>query len=213
MQSYFEVSKAKAAFKGRLEVLRGIELGEPHYNPELAKKIINMQKYDVVLGSLHNLRNKEDFYYWKEFNEKDVPIFMNEYFSEILKMLEWGDFDVLAHLTYPFRYIYNVCGYVEDINNYSKTVDEILKLCAEKDKALEINMGGLKYPIHLPTPTFETVKRFKDLGGKFVSVGTDSHYAERIGDGIYEAYGIAREAGFKCVAKFRERKLFEFPIV
>lgn len=213
LQSYFEVSKAKAAFKGRLEVLRGIELGEPHYNPELAKKIINMQKYDVILGSLHNLRNKEDFYYWKEFSEKDVPIFMNEYFSEILKMLEWGDFDVLAHLTYPFRYIYNVCGYVEDINNYSKTVDEILKLCAEKDKALEINMGGLKYPIHLPTPTFETVKRFKDLGGKFVSVGTDSHYAERIGDGIYEAYGIAREAGFKCVAKFRERKLFEFPIV
>ena len=37
-----------------------------------------------------------------------------------------------------FRYIYNICGYVEDIDKYKSKVDELLKLCAEKDKALEI---------------------------------------------------------------------------
>ena len=92
-------------------------------------------------------------------------------------------------------------------------VDEILKLCAEKDKALEINMGGLKYPINLPSPNVDTIKRYKELGGKLVSVGSDSHYAERIGFGIPRAYEIAREAGFKAVARFNERKVFEFPIV
>jgi histidinol-phosphatase (PHP family) len=76
-------------------------------------------------------------------------------------MLQWGNFDILAHITYPFRYIFNICGYIEDINKYSKKVDEILKLCAEKGKALEINMGGLKYPINKPSPDIDTIKRYK----------------------------------------------------
>lgn len=211
-QSYFEVSKTRSAFSGRLEILRGIELAQPHYEPELAEKIINMQQYDVIIGSIHNLRGREDFYYMTSFDGINVEDMINEYYDEIIGMLEWGNFDVLAHITYPFRYIFNILGYVEDINKYSKKVDELLKLCAEKDKALEINMGGLKYPINLPSPTLETVKRFKELGGRLVSVGSDSHYAERIGFGIPQAYEIAREAGFDFVAKFNERKVSEFPI-
>lgn len=213
LQSYFEVSKAKSAFEGKLPILRGIELAQPHYIPELAEKIINMHKYDIVIGSIHNLRNQEDFYYWKNFDSIDIEATMNEYFDEIIAMLEWGNVDVCAHITYPFRYIFNACGYVEDINKYSKKVDEILRLCAEKDIALEINMGGLKYPINRPSPDIETVKRYKELGGRFISVGSDSHYAERIGNGIDRAFEMAREAGFKCVACFDERKIFEYPIV
>ena len=90
--------------------------------------------------------------------------------------------------------------------------EDLVKLCAEKDKALEINMGGLKYPINKPAPDIDTIKRYKELGGRLVSVGSDSHYAERIGFGIPRAYEIAREAGFDFVAKFKERKAFEFAI-
>jgi molybdopterin-guanine dinucleotide biosynthesis protein A len=92
-------------------------------------------------------------------------------------------------------------------------IDELLKLCAEKDKALEINMGGLKYPINKPSPDIETIKRYKELGGKLISVGSDSHYAERIGINIDKAYEIARAAGFKSVATFKDRKVSEFAIV
>lgn len=213
LQSFFETMKAKASFDGRLDILCGIELAQPHYDPDLAEHIIHQQKYDLVIGSLHNLRNQEDFYYWKTFDGVDIEATMNEYFDEILGMLEWGDFDVLAHITYPFRYIYNLCGYVEDIGKYAAKVDEILKLCAEKDKALEINMGGLKYPINKPSPDIDTIKRYRELGGKLISVGSDSHYAERVGFGIERAYDMAREAGFRSVAIFRNRVLSEYPIV
>lgn len=212
-QSFFEISKARDAFKGRLEILRGIELAQPHYDPELAEKIINTQHYDLVIGSLHNLRNQDDFYDWESFDGIDVEATMNEYFDEILGMLQWGNFDVLAHITYPFRYIFNHLGYKEDINKYSAKVDEILSLCAEKEKALEINMGGLKYPINLPSPDIDTVKRFRELGGKMISVGSDSHYADRLGFGIEQAYEMAREAGFTYVVKFVNRQPVEFPIV
>ena len=213
LQSYFEISKAKVAFEGRMDILRGIELAQPHYIPELAEKIISAQNYDVVIGSIHNLREREDFYYMKSFDGINIEDMMNEYFDELINMLQWGNFDILAHITYPFRYIFNICGYIEDINKYSKKVDEILKLCSEKGKAIEINMGGLKYPINKPSPDIDTIKRYKELGGQLISVGSDSHYAERIGFGIPLAYEIAREAGFKSVVRFKERKLFEFPIV
>lgn len=212
-QSFFEVSKARAAFDGRLQILRGIELAQPHYVPELAEKIINAQHYDVIIGSLHNLRNQEDFYDWTSFDGIDVEATMNEYYDELLGLLDWGNFDVLAHITYPFRYIFNHLGYREDINKYSKKVDEILSLCAEKEKALEINMGGLKYPINTPSPDIDTIKRYKELGGKLISVGSDSHYAERVGFGIYRAFDMAREAGFTFVVKYVDRVPTEYPII
>ncbi len=211
--SYKEVCETRAAMAGRLEVLRGIELAQPHYVPELARQILDAHQYDVVIGSIHNLRGQEDFYYMKSFDGIVIEDMINQYFDELLLMLQWGDFDILAHITYPFRYIYNICGYIEDIDKYSKKVDELLKLCAEKDKALEINMGGLKYPINKPSPDIDTIKRYRELGGKLISVGSDSHYAERVGFGIPRAFEMAREAGFKSVVRFEERKLFEHAIV
>ncbi len=211
-RSYIEVGKTQKEFEGRLDVLRGIELAEANYDKELSEKILAGKDYDVIIGSLHNLRGRDDFYDFPNFDGMDITALMNEYYDELLDLLQWGNFDVLAHITYPFRYVYNHCGYVEDINKYSKKVDEILKLCAEKDKALEINMGGLKYPINLPSPNVDTIKRYKELGGRLVSVGSDSHYAERVGFGIPRAYEIAREAGFDFVARFKNRKIFEHPI-
>lgn len=211
--SYRDVTAVQEKLKGQINILRGVELAQPHYLPELAEKILSDYTYDVVIGSIHNLREQEDFYYWKSFDGIDIEATMNEYFDELIKMLEWGNFEILAHITYPFRYIYNICGYVEDINKYKSKIDELLKLCAEKDKALEINMGGLKYPINKPSPDLETIIRYKELGGKLVSVGSDSHYAERIGINIDKAYDIARQAGFKAVATFKDRKAFEFAIV
>ncbi len=215
VQSFFEISKARLAFAGRLEILRGIELAQPHYLPELAEQILSAQPYDVVIGSIHNLRDREDFYDWtkEEFDAEPYEKTMNAYFDEIIAMIEWGNIDVVAHITYPFRYLFNVYGIVEDAAHYREKVDALLELCAKKDKALEINMGGLKYPINAPSPDAATVKRFHELGGKLISVGSDSHYAERIGNGIPQAYEMAREAGFKSVVKFVNRQPVEVPIV
>lgn len=211
VQSFFEISKAKEAFKGRLNVLRGVELGQPHYDKELAEKLINMHNYDVVIGSIHNLRNMSDFCCW-DYNDIDVEAAINEYYDENINLAAWGKVDVIAHITYPFRYIFNSCGYIEDITKYRKKTDELLKLIAENDLALEINMGGLNYPIKKPSPDIDTVKRFKELGGKLISVGSDSHYAQRIGRGIDKACEMAKEAGFKSVTIFENRKPREFPI-
>lgn len=211
-QAFFEIAKAKSAFMGKLLVLNGIELGQPAYDIETAEKILASQKFDIVIGSVHNLRNQQDFYYIEDFSQIDVKSKLSEYFDELLTMLEWGNFDILAHLTYPFRYLYSRNNILVDINEYKPQVDEILRLTAEKDIALEINAAGLRQPINRLSPELETVKRFKELGGKFVSVGSDAHYAQHIAVGIKDAMSVAKEAGFGSVTLFQKRQPVEIPI-
>lgn len=211
-QAFFEIAKARSAFTGKLLVLNGIELGQPAYDIETAEKILSSQKFDVVIGSVHNLRKREDFYFIEDFSKIDIKSTLEEYFSEILTMLEWGNFDILAHLTYPFRYLFAKNNIRVDINEYKAQVDEILKLTAEKNIALEINSAGLRQPVNTLSPEEETVKRFRELGGKLVSVGSDAHFAQHIAVGIKNAMLVAKNAGFDSVALFQKRQIVEIPI-
>ena len=191
--AYYEVAMAQSAFRGKVLVLEGIELGQPHYDPELAEKVLAMREYDQVIGSVHNLRNTQDFYYMDSFTE-------------------WGNFDILAHLTYPLRYFYSKSGIIIDMSRYSKKVDEILKLTAEKGKALEVNSAGLRQPIKKLAPEADVVKRFKELGGKYVTFGSDAHSAEDLAAGLTEAYDAMKAAGFNEMTLFQQRTPLLMPI-
>ena len=106
-QAYFEVVKARSVFRGRLIVAAGIELGQPAYDPALAEQILSKFDYDVVIGSVHNLRGRKDFYFmeYDSFTDSDLDAMVEEYLKELLTMVQWGGFDILAHLTYPLRYM------------------------------------------------------------------------------------------------------------
>lgn len=211
-QAFFEISKVRSAFRGKLLILNGIELGQPAYDTEIAERILNTHDYDMILGSVHNLRGGEDFYFMKNITLKEAEKLLEEYFSEIIKMLDWGNFDVLAHLTYPLRYFYSQSSLDIDLRKFERQIDEILMLTAKSDKALEINTAGLRQPINKLSPEVDIVKRFKELGGKYVTVGSDAHYAEHLAADIDMAYNCALEAGFDSITFFQKRTPIEMKI-
>lgn len=211
-QTFFEIEKAKSAFFGRFLILNGIELGQPSYAPKIAERILNSQKFDVVLGSIHNLRNGYDPYFADSFTEKGVDDFLKEYYYEMIQMCKWGNFDVLAHLTYPLRYFFAKSGISVDLNIYKSYVDEILKLIAKNGIALEINTAGLRQKLKKLQPEIDVVKRFKELGGKFISVGSDAHYAADLAKNIPEAFKCAFEAGFSSITLFQNRTPIQLSI-
>lgn len=57
-QSFFEIIKARSAFRGKLIVCAGVELGEPTYNLPEAEALVRQYSYDVIVGSIHNLREQ-----------------------------------------------------------------------------------------------------------------------------------------------------------
>lgn len=211
-QTYFYVANARSAFNGRLTVCNGIELGQPAYDIPIAEMLTEKYKYDIVIGSVHNLRNKKDFCYMNYDEETNYPDLVDEYFDEVLTMAKWGGFDTLAHLTYPLRYIVGEAKKPLDMKRYEDKIDAILRTVAEKGKALEINTSGLRQPLGSTMPGKDIVKRFREVGGEFVTVGSDAHYSEHLGAGIEEGMAIAKECGFNCISLFRQRTPTPIPI-
>lgn len=213
LQSFFEIAKARSAFSGKLLVCLGAEIGQAVYDKQIADKLIGTMKYDFILGSIHNLPDKEDFYYMNFDDESvDYMDLLSQYFEWVLKLAQWGNFDSLAHLTYPLRYIVGNYGKPVDMSRFNEIIDEILITLVRNEKALEINTSGLRKPIGETSPTEDIVKRFRQLGGKYITVGSDAHYAEHLGAGIEEGYNMALRSGFDKIAVYQDRMPTLIPI-
>lgn len=188
----------------KLDILAGIELGQGIYRRERTRYLLESYEYDFVLGSLHNLENEQDFYFL-DYSGLDVTALLKRYFNDVLELVEFGCFDSLAHLTYPLRYTADA-GVKVDLKDFSHSIDEILSLLAEKEKALEINTSGLYLNINDTLPDCNVVKRFRELGGKYITVGSDSHYAERLYRGCDQGIEAAKAAGFGYITIYRKRQ-------
>jgi len=211
VQSYFEIAKARSAFRGKLLVCEGIELGQPMYDVQTADKVVGALHYDEVIGSVHNLRGKPDFMFL-DYGAEDIHALMLEYFYELQIMVDWGNFDTLAHLTYPLRYICGEHGIEISLSEYSAQIDSILRGLVKKEKALEINTSGLRQKLGLTMPGEDIIKRFRELGGEYITIGSDAHYAVDIGAGIPEGMEMAERCGFKNVTLFQKREPIQIPI-
>ncbi|HZJ78880.1 MAG TPA: histidinol-phosphatase HisJ family protein [Clostridia bacterium] len=213
-QSYFEIVKARSAFRGKLIVCAGIEIGQPTYDIKTAEEVIALRNYDIVVGAIHNLRNMLDFWFLKyeEYSIEEINDLIENYFDELLLLVKWNKFDTLAHLTYPLRYICGENNIPIDISRFSQKIDAILEELAKNEKALEINTSGLRQKLNETMPNEKIVNRFKQLGGKYITIGSDAHYAEHLGEGIVEGMKIAKRCGFDSVTLYQKREPIQIPI-
>jgi histidinol-phosphatase (PHP family) len=210
-QSYFEARKAAAVFQGRLQVYAGMELGQPMQDTHAADDILNACDFDFVLASIHNIRDMEDFYFL-DYNTVDAYDALDRYFEEMLEMIHWGKFDSLAHLTYPLRYIVGDHSVSLDFSRYNAKVDEVLKALIEGGKALELNTSGLRQKIGETLPSLPILKRYFELGGKYVTIGADSHRWADLGSGIEQGLSLLKQAGFQYFTIYVNRKPQLLPI-
>lgn len=211
-QSYLETRRIASSWKGALRIYAGIELGQPMQDRAVAEQILRGAAYDFVLGSVHNIRGKEDFFFL-DYQKENVESLMETYLEEVLEMVEWGEFDSLAHLTYPLRYIVWEAGIPFDFSKIDGKVDKILHRLAEKKMALEINTSGLRQKIGTTLPPLSIVRRFRELGGEYVTLGSDAHSRKDVGAGIREGMKIAAEAGFTHYTVFENRIPKQIPLL
>ncbi len=205
------VGAARAAYSERIKVYTGIELGQPTQNKLAADDVLSICDYDFVIGSLHNLRNEKDFYFLK-YNDENVEELLERYFTQLYELALDNRFDSLAHITYPLRYIYGKVKKEIKYDTYMQMIDEVLKVLVKNDKALEINTSGLRQHIGTTLPGAAVVSRFKELGGKYITIGSDAHRWGDVGSGIEVGYRLAERCGFSYVTVFEKREPVLLPI-
>lgn len=196
--------KLKSKYNNLINLYFGIELGiQPHIYSILSN-IVRKYPFDFVLCSQHVV-DGIDPYRSGFFDNKSKTEAYYRYFEVLLdNLLNYSDFDVFAHLDYITRY-----GPYEDKSiNYSdlqEILDKILITTIQKEKGIEINTSGFKY-VNNPHPSFEIIKRYKELGGEIITVGSDSHLSKNLLNYFKEAEEILKAAGFKYYTIFKNRK-------
>lgn len=202
---YVQTFAAKKAFEGQLLLMQGIELGQGIYRKEFSEKLMNDFNYDFVIGSIHNLENMQDFYFL-DYSKHNIDELLQKYFEALLELAQWNKTDSLAHLTYPLRYIVAREHIDIDLSKYQDIIDAVFETLIKNDKALELNVSGLFMEMNDTLPNISLIKRFHDMGGKYVTVGTDSHYYNKVCIGIEQGYDILLACGYKHFTIFQNRE-------
>ncbi|MBQ6845320.1 MAG: histidinol-phosphatase HisJ family protein [Agathobacter sp.] len=200
-----EISFVKENYKDKLDICCGIELGLQPYLEAENQKVITENNFDFVIGSTHVIKQVDIYYpsYYKGRNEADC---YREYFEETLKNAQSAvDFDVYGHLDYVVRYGPNKNKYYT-FEKYADVIDEILRVLITKGKGLELNTAGFKYGLGHAHPIIPVLKRYKELGGEILTLGSDGHAPEQIAWDFAKVPAILNEAGFTYFTVFHNRK-------
>ena len=187
-----------------LIIRRGMEFGMDVHNVGQFKKDLQRRHFDFVLGSIHFVENLDVYFpqYWQ-----GKTVFQAErcYLEATLESVRLhDDFDVLAHLTYIGKTTAHHAPRCVPFAEHRELIDEILKVLAEKGKGMEMNSSGVdRCGGFLPTADY--IRRFKELGGQIVTIGSDAHRCDRVGQYSYEACQILKDI-FGYVCTFEDRK-------
>jgi len=92
---------------------------------------------------------------------------------------------------------------------YSDILDEILKLLLDKGKGIELNTGGIKSGMRDFHPCTDILKRYREMGGEIITVGSDAHKPQDLCQGFDRAFDVLKECGFSYYTIF-ENRLPEF---
>lgn len=199
------VERLKADLSGRLEILRGIELGEPHARPDAAKKLLSERNFDFVIGSLHNLRGYPDFYFlrFERMEEMQLVHIARRMINELREIVEFEynsrHIDSLAHITYMSRYL-DECGVEFDLTRFDAEWRGLFRSMIDCGVALEINTSGLRKGGKL-MPDAPLVSLYADTGGRLFTLGSDAHTARDVGKNLLDAAKLIPDASLGLLPK------------
>lgn len=199
-------------YAGTIEVLHGIELGaQPHTITETISKIKG-HNFDFIICSIHAVDgfalHQPDGFYEDKTKDQAYRRYLEEVYWSVCNV---ADFDVVGHLGYIRRY-----GPYESksmpYKHFDEYIDAILKAVIDSGRGIEINVSGYAYKLGSPIPDVDIVRRYKELGGQIVTLGSDAHSADQIGKSFKQGLALIEKVGFDYVAYFKNRKPVFVPL-
>ena len=188
------------------KVRLGVEVGLRKFARAANENFIAQADFDLVIGSIH-LVDDLDIYYPEFFADKDKVTAYKKYFQQMAEEAAVADFDVLGHIDYICR----TAPYDNpeiDYPTFAAEIDEVLKIVVERGKVLELNTRRFdkNRAVEELVPVY---KKYRELGGRFVTIGSDAHRVAAVGNYFTRALDFVHELNLTPVT-FHERKLEKF---
>ncbi|WP_341473344.1 histidinol phosphate phosphatase [Clostridium estertheticum] len=191
------------------KLMLGIEIGMQEVCLEENREVASKYPFDYIIGSIH-AAGGEDIYYPKYYEDKTKKEAFDKYFLSMIANVDQYDFiDSLGHIDYISRY----ATYDDKeiyYNEFDEYINEIFKTIVKNEKVIEINTRRLGNK-EAYTNLINIYKTYRQVGGKYVTIGSDAHNAEDIGAYFTQAIRLCEICNLKPVY-FKERKM-EYMII
>lgn len=200
-----ELDRVRDELGGQVALRGGLELGVQTKTIDQNRALMERlgERLDFVICSIHQVGNRE-FWNGDYQRGRTQDEIHRAYYEELLGVIERFDgYDVLGHLDlvrrydpygdYPFERVRDV-------------VAEILRRVVTDGKGIEVNTSGIRYGLGEFQPGRAVLELYRDLGGRVVTVGSDSHRPEHLGSYLRLAQLELAELGFEGIWTFRRHE-------
>ena len=195
----------KELYADKIKMHFGVEIGMQTHVADKNLDFVKKGGFDFVIASIH-LVDKKDPYY-PSFWDGDTPenIYKRTFEQTLDNIKLFTDFDVLGHLDYVSRYAPKG-DTTYSYERFADQIDEILLYLIKNDKGLDFNSKLLGNDISLlPNPVPEVLKRYKELGGRIITIGSDAHTPGKVACGFEKMCKIAKSCGFDEYYTYKKR--------
>lgn len=197
-----DITAAQHAYT-HLNIIRGMEIGHVDYAKDRIEDLLDALQPDFIIGSSHYIHGVDPYFrtYYDNKTKQEAYIEYLDYIAEsILEMDE--RICVVGHIGYVTRY-----GPYHDRSmhyaDFPEAIDRLLQNVIHRGMGIEINTSGYN-TLGVPMPTFSLVERYRQLGGEILTIGSDAHSVDRLGQHYHRAVDMAKSAGFKYQAIFKD---------
>ncbi len=180
-------------YQNQIAIKMGLEFGMQTHTIEQFETLYGRYPFDFIILSVHQVEDKE---FWtqdfqrgrtqKEYNER--------YYEEILNLVKgYQHYSVLGHLDLIVRYDEMGVYPFSDIKPY---VEAILREVIRNGKGIEVNTSSYRYGLTDTTPSRDILRLYKELGGRIITLGSDSHKSDHLGAYMEETKELLKSIGF-----------------
>ena len=182
----------------------GVEVGMTPGIKARNEAFVARAPFDEVIGSIH-IVDGIDIYEEEAYAGRTQDEMYARYFELNEKLLRENSYvDVLGHIDYICRYApYDEPGL--SYGRWQEGIDRVLKAALETDTVLELNTRRLGDALAVKQ-LVAVYRRYRQLGGRYVTIGSDAHRAEAVGAFFTNALELAAACDLQVVT-FVERKM------
>ena len=198
-----EVRQLQEKYAGKITLRLGIEFGVQVETAAQFAADAARYPFDFIIMSNHQVDNKEFWTY--EFQKgRTQEEYQTAYYAALLQMVRcFKEYNVLGHLDMIKRY--DPAGDYPD-EKIMPVVDKILTQAITDGKGIEVNTSSFKYGLKDLTPSAAILKRYRELGGEILTIGSDSHETEHLADHIPEVKERLKAMGYEHFYTFDRLK-------
>jgi histidinol-phosphatase (PHP family) len=195
-----EVQRLQGAFP-EINLRLGLEADYIVGHEAELRAVLETHAWDYVIGSVHFVDNWgiDDARYVAGYDRWDIDELYAYYFDHVCRAAETGYFQVMGHMDLVKKFGHRP----------TRPLTELYRSSAKRLKAadvcIEVNTSGLRKPVGEIYPHPDVLKACFDAGVP-VTLGSDAHQPDYVGDAALKAAALLRDVGYTHIERFEGRK-------